>query len=115
MQETINVGFLLAGNASDLASEMQLVLEPGNPFAQHQAPLQAGRKLQATGRSQDAALAFEAAARVSTCATSTVVRLYPSIVGASASYTVCSQKCNNPSLSCCAHLFCRVTNAVSSC
>ena len=56
---------MLAGNVSDLSSEMQLVPEPENPFAHHPTPLQVGRKLQATGRSQDAALAFEAAGRVS--------------------------------------------------
>lgn len=44
---------------------MQLVPEPENPFAHHPTPLQAGRKLQAIGRSQDAALAFETAGRVS--------------------------------------------------
>lgn len=62
------MGLLPAGNVSDLASEMQLVPEPENPFSHHPAPLQAGRQLQATGRSQDAALAFEAAARVSSAA-----------------------------------------------
>ncbi|DBB10637.1 TPA: peroxisomal targeting signal receptor Pex5 [Trebouxia sp. C0006] len=49
------------GSLSDLASEMQLVPEPENPFSHHPAPMQTGRKLQATGRTQDAALAFEAA------------------------------------------------------
>ena len=53
-----------AGSLSDLASEMQLVPEPENPFSHHTAPMQTGRKLQATGRTQDAALAFEAAGMV---------------------------------------------------
>ena len=43
---------------------MQLVPAAENPFSHHPSPLQAGRKLQATGRTQDAALAFEAAAMV---------------------------------------------------
>ena len=50
-----------AGSLSDLASEMRLVPEPENPFAHHPTPMQTARKLQATGRTQDAALAFEAA------------------------------------------------------
>ena len=50
---------------SDVVSEMRLVPEAENPFAHHPMPLQTGRKLQATGRSQDAALAFEAAGLVS--------------------------------------------------
>ena len=45
---------------------MQLVPEAENPFAHHPMPLQAGRKLQATGRNHDAALAFEAAGMVGT-------------------------------------------------
>ena len=52
------------GSLSDLASEMQLVPEPENPFSHHPAPMQTGRKLQATGRTEDAALAFEAAGMV---------------------------------------------------
>ena len=64
------MGFAFAGNVSDLSSEMQLVPEPENPFAHHPTPLQAGRKLQAIGRNQDAALAFEAAGRVSCNSTS---------------------------------------------
>ena len=64
--DSISIGLLLpAGSVSDSALEMQLVPEAENPFAHHPAPLQAGRKLQAIGRSQDAALAFEAAGRVS--------------------------------------------------
>lgn len=55
-----------AGNLPDLASEMQLVPEPENPFSHHPTPMQMGRKLQATGHNQDAALAFEAAAMVRT-------------------------------------------------
>ncbi len=53
-----------AGSLSDLASPMQLVPEPENPFSHHPAPLQTGRKLQATGCTQDASLAFEAAGMV---------------------------------------------------
>ncbi len=53
-----------AGSLSDLASEMRLVPEPENPFSHHPTPMQTGRKLQATGRTQDAALAFEAAGMV---------------------------------------------------
>lgn len=53
-----------AGSLSDLASEMQLVPQPENPFSHHPTPMQTGRKLQATGRTQDAALAFEAAGMV---------------------------------------------------
>ena len=68
--KTVNMGFMLSGNVSDLSAEMQLVPEPENPFAHHPTPLQAGRKLQATGRSHDAALAFEAAGRVSYHSTS---------------------------------------------
>lgn len=49
------------GSLSDLAAEMQLVPEAENPFSHHPAPMQTGRKLQATGRTQDAALAFEVA------------------------------------------------------
>lgn len=71
----IDVGPLPAGNVSDLSSEMQLVPEPENPFAHHPAPLQAGRKLQAIGRSQDAALAFEAAGMVSYSCTSVTTSL----------------------------------------
>lgn len=53
---------------------MQLVPEPENPFAHHPAPLQAGRQLQASGRSQDAALAFEAAGRVNNASTSVLLQ-----------------------------------------
>ncbi len=53
-----------AGSLSDLASEMQLVPKSENPFSHHPTPMQTGRKLQATGRTQDAALAFEAAGMV---------------------------------------------------
>ena len=49
----------------DLAAEMQTVPEAENPFTHHPSPLQAGCKLQATGRGRDAALAFEAAGMVS--------------------------------------------------
>ena len=45
---------------------MQLVPQQENPFSHHPVPLQTGRKLQATGNTQDAALAFEAAGMVST-------------------------------------------------
>ncbi|KAA6426938.1 MAG: hypothetical protein FRX49_03262 [Trebouxia sp. A1-2] len=55
---SVNVG---QGSLSDLASEMRLVPEPENPFSHHPTPMQTGRKLQATGRTQDAALAFEIA------------------------------------------------------
>ena len=66
----VDIGLLPTGNVSDLSSEMQLVPEHENPFAHHPAPLQVGRKLQAIGRSQDAALAFEAAGMVSYSSTS---------------------------------------------
>ncbi|DBA81552.1 hypothetical protein WJX77_012401 [Trebouxia sp. C0004] len=49
------------GSLSDLASEMRLVPEPEKALAQQATAMQTGRKLQATGRTQDAALAFEAA------------------------------------------------------
>ena len=44
---------------------MQVVPGAENPFNHHPSPLQAGCKLQATGRCHDAALAFEAAGMVS--------------------------------------------------